>query len=371
MDFNFYMPVRVYGGKDAVLEHADCFSQFGKRCLLVTGGKSAKLCGALAVVQTVLQAQNTEYTVFDGVKPNPTAADCCFAGKCAREFGADFIVGIGGGSALDSAKATAVYAANEMLSSEDIYTCNGNYAHAPLPLILIGTTAGTGSEVTGVSVLTRENGRKQSVSGKDFYAAVSFADPKYTYSAPYAVTLTTALDAFAHAVEGWFSNRLDDMAKLFAEQALPTLWHALRYFYKTRKNPDKAMRDSLYFASLYAGMELNTCGAGFPHGMGYALTEDFALPHGRACAAFMPSYVVRGIEFKPDLAKEFFKCLDTDFETFETVILTLTDLSDISMTEAHITEYCQRWEGLKNFKNSPGEFSPAEAETVLRKLFLK
>ena len=67
MDFNFYMPVRVYGGKDAVLKQSDCFSQFGKRCLLVTGGKSAKLCGALADVQTVLQAQNTEYTVFDEI----------------------------------------------------------------------------------------------------------------------------------------------------------------------------------------------------------------------------------------------------------------------------------------------------------------
>lgn len=371
MDFNFYMPVRVFGGKDAVLEHTDCFSQFGKRCLLVTGSKSAKLCGALSDVQTVLQQQGIEYTVFDGVQPNPTTADCCSAGKCAREFSADFIVGIGGGSALDSAKAVAVYAANEMLSAEDIYVYNDNYAIPPLPLILIGTTAGTGSEVTGVSVLTRENGRKQSVSGKDFYAAVSFADPKYTYSAPYAVTLTTALDAFAHAVEGWFSNRFDTMAHLFAQKALPPLWHALQYFYETQKTPDKAMRNDIYYTSLYAGMALNICGAGFPHGMGYALTEDFALPHGRACAAFMPSYVVRGIEFKPDLAKEFFTLLGTDFEEFEQVILSLTDLSDISMTESQITAYCARWKNLKNFKNSPGGYNTAEAETVLRKLFLK
>lgn len=371
MDFHFYMPAQVFGGKDAVSEHADCFSAFGKRALLVTGGKSAKLCGALSDVQTVLRKQCIEYTVFDGVQPNPAAADCCFAGKSAREFGAEFIVGIGGGSALDSAKAIAVYAANETLSAEDIYTYNGKYTHVPLPLILIGTTAGTGSEVTGVSVLTRENGRKQSVSGKDFYAKVAFADPKYTYSAPYAVTLTTALDAFAHAVEGWFSNRLDGMAKLFAKQALPPLWHALQYFYANGKNPDEAMRDELYYASLYAGMELNTCGAGFPHGMGYALTEDFALPHGRACAAFMPSYVARGIQFKPDLAKEFFTLLDTDFERFEQVIFSLTDLSEIAMTEAQITAYCKRWENLKNFKNSPGGYSTAEAEQVLRKLFLK
>ncbi len=371
MDFHFYMPVRVFGGKDAVSAHADFFSEFGKRCLLVTGGKSAKLCGALSDVQTALQAQNIKYAAFDGVQPNPVAADCCSAGKLAREFGADFIVGIGGGSVLDSAKAIAVYAANEMLSAEDIYVYNGNYAVPPLPLILIGTTAGTGSEVTGVSVLTRKSGRKQSVSGKDFYAAVSFADPKYTYSAPYAVTLTTALDAFAHAVEGWFSNRLDSMAKLFAQKALPPLWHALRCFYENGKNPDEATRDDLYYASLYAGMELNICGAGFPHGMGYALTEDFALPHGRACTAFLPSYVARGMQFKPGLSEEFFALLDTDFEAFEKIILSLTDLSDISMTESQIAAYCARWENLKNFKNSPGGYNTAEAEKVLRKLFLK
>lgn len=371
MEFNFYMPARVYGGKNAVLEHADCFADLGKRCLLVTGGSGAQLCGALGDVQSVLQRYSIEYTVFDEVQPNPTAADCHRAGQLARVCKADFIVGIGGGSALDSAKAVAVYAANEILSAEDIYAFNGNYTHSPLPLLLIGTTAGTGSEVTGVSVLTRANGRKQSVSGRGFYAAISFADPKYTYTTPYTVTLTTALDAFAHAVEGWFSNRLDDMAKLFAEKALPTLWNALLYFYESGKNPDAPMRDALYYASLYAGMELNICGAGFPHGMGYALTEDFALPHGRACAAFMPSYVARGIEYKPDLAQELFTLLDTNFEEFEKVILTLTDLSDISMTEFQITAYCKRWEGLKNFKNSPGGYNTAEAEIVLRKLFLK
>lgn len=371
MDFHFHMPVRVCGGKDAVSKHSDCFADFGKHALLVTGGKSAKLCGALSDAQTALQAQNIEYAVFDGVQPNPTAEDCWKAGKLAREFGADFIVGIGGGSALDSAKAIAVYAANAEISAEEIYTCNGNYAHTPLPLILIGTTAGTGSEVTGVSVLTRANGRKQSVSGKDFYARLAFADPKYTYSAPYTVTLTTALDAFAHAVEGWFSNRFDTMAHLFALEALPPLWRALQYFYETRKNPEEAMRDDLYYASLYAGMELNICGAGFPHGMGYALTEDFSLPHGRACAAFMPSYVARGIQFVPERAQEFFTILDTDFEAFEKVILTLTDLSDTSMAEAQIAAYCKRWENLKNFKNSPGGYNTAEAGKILRKLFLK
>lgn len=369
MDFNFYMPVRVLGGRNAVTQHPEIFTQFGKKCLLVTGGRSAKTSGALDDVQSVLSQNGIEATVFDEVKPNPTAADCHRAGQLARDFEVEFIVGIGGGSALDSAKAIAVYAANKTLSAEGIYEYD--YMFEPLPLVLVGTTAGTGSEVTGVSVLTRENGRKQSVSGKDFYAKVSFADPKYTYSVPYAVTVSTALDAFAHAVEGWFSNRFDDMARLFGEKAIPVLWEHLKAFYETGEPPCDDARDELYYASLYAGMELNICGAGFPHGMGYALTEDFALPHGRACAAFMPSLVKRGMEFKNVLAMEFFSILGTNFPEFEKIILTLTNLSEISMTEEQIENYCARWQNLKNFKNSPGGYNVTEADLVLRKLFLK
>lgn len=369
MDFCFYMPVKVLGGYNAVEKNAQIFAQYGKKCMLVTGGNSARTSGALDDVCAVLRANAIEITVFDEAKPNPLAADCRRAGQLARDFAVDFVVGIGGGSALDSAKAIAVYAANKTLTAEGLY--DYDYMFEPLPLMLVGTTAGTGSEVTGVSVLTRENGRKQSVSGRDFYAKVAFADPKYTYSVPYPVTVSTALDAFAHAVEGWFSNRLDDMAKLFGEKAIPVLWHHLKAFYETGELPTSSARDELYYASLYAGMELNICGAGFPHGMGYALTEDFALPHGRACAAFMPTYVKRGMEFKNPLAMEFFSLLGTNYPEFEKVIYTLTDLSGISMTEAQIAAYCERWQNLKNFKNSPGGYNVTEAESVLRELFLK
>lgn len=369
MNFRFYMPARVFGGQNAIETHADIFATFGKKCMLVTGGQSAKKCGALGDVTAALQSIGVQYTHFDEVQPNPTAADCHRAGQKAVEFGAEFIIGIGGGSAMDAAKAIAVYAANPDLTAEGLY--DGAYSKKPLPCVLVGTTAGTGSEVTGVSVLTRASGRKQSVSGPNFYASVSFADPKYTYAVPYDVTVSTALDAFAHAAEGWFSNAFDDMAEVFGRKALPTLWNALCALYERQELPEAEMRDALYYASLYAGMELNLCGAGFPHGMGYALTEDFGLPHGKACAAFLPAYVRRGIECKPALAAEFFALLGTEFAEFEKIILSLADLSDISMTEAQISAYCTRWQNLKNFKNSPGGYSADRAGDVLRALFLK
>ena len=235
MDFQFFMPAQVLGGYAAVEHNAEIFSRLGKTCMLVTSGTAAHKSGALQDVTDALTAQGVTHVHFSEVKPNPTAESCHRAGQLARDYGVEYIVGIGGGSALDAAKAIAVYAANKTLTAEGIY--DGGYMFEPLPTVLIGTTAGTGSEVTGVSVLTRENGRKQSVSGRDFYARYALADPKYTYSVPYPVTVSTALDAFAHAAEGWFSNRFDDMARLFGEKAIPVLWKYLKAFYDSAESP--------------------------------------------------------------------------------------------------------------------------------------
>ena len=132
---------------------------FGKKCIIVTGGKSALLSGALDDMKYALKECDIKYEIYDKIGPNPRIDHCHEAGEIARKFGADFIVGIGGGSPLDAAKAVAVYAANPEMKRDEIYTTtNRNKA---LPIVAIGTTAGTGSEVGRVSVLTNpDTGRK-------------------------------------------------------------------------------------------------------------------------------------------------------------------------------------------------------------------
>lgn len=367
MDFNFYMPTKVLSGKDAVLRHADVFSQYGSKCLIVTGGTSAKKSGALDDVTKALEQENIAYRIFDEVKQNPLAEDCYRAGQIARDFEVDFILGIGGGSALDSAKAVAAYATNKTLSAEGIY--DYDFLLTPLPLLLVGTTAGTGSEVTGTAVLTRADGTKKSVNGKYFYAKVAFADPKYTYSVPMEVTVSTALDALCHATEGWFSNNTGDLSFLFARKALPELYSALTIFYENRELPNEMARDILYYASLYAGITLNACGMGFPHAMGYVLTEDFNIPHGRACAAFLPKYVSRGMEFKNVDARDYFSLIGSNFPEFQKTISALADVGSVHMTKEQIETYKARWQDVKNFKNSPGGYTALEAGALLESLF--
>lgn len=367
MDFNFYMPVHLIAEKSAVKANSAVFSEFGKNAMIVTGGSSAKICGALGDITEALNKNDITYQVFDKITQNPQASVCCEAGALAREFNVDFIIGIGGGSPLDAAKAIAFYAANKTLSSQDIYSYD--ICLPPLPLILVGTTAGTGSEVSGVSVLTQKNGRKRSVVGENFYSKLSFCDPKYTYSAPYEITVSTALDALSHAVEGWFSPKFDMTAKIFAQKAIPSIWKSLKYIYETKQLPNDEMRDELYYASIFSGMTLNACGTAFPHGMGYALTEDFNVPHGRACSVFMPALFRRGLEIKPESTRELLNLINTNYPEFEKIISELTGLKDIKMTEEQINAYGERWVNLKNFNNSPGGYSAEQAKNLLRELF--
>lgn len=366
-DFSFYMPVNIIGGKNAVLDNGNIFSALGKRCLIVCGKTSAKKSGALKDVISVLENENIEYEIFDEITENPLTIDCCRGGNAARNFGADFIIGIGGGSPLDASKAVCVYATNEYIIDDGIYS--EAVKNSPLPLIVIGTTAGTGSEVSGVSVLTRKDGRKQSIGGKNYYARYALADPKYTYSVPFRTTVSTALDALAHAVESMFSPRADFLSKQFSLMSAKMLYPLLEKMQNTDELPDEANRDALYYASLYAGFALNKGGTGFPHGMGYALTEDYGVPHGFACAVFLPQYIKEAQKANPDLCISLFEAMGTDFNSLENLFNKFCTF-DFKIPEENIKIYEKRWETLKNFKNSPTDFNNLDAGNLVRKLFL-
>ncbi len=360
-DFSFYMPVNILKGIDK-----NALKCMGKKCLIVTGKGSAKLSGALDDLISALNELNIDFEIFDKITENPLTATCCDGGKRAREINADFVVGIGGGSPLDASKAVCVYAANPHIINDGIYT--EEVTNEPLPLVVIGTTSGTGSEVSGVSVLTRENGRKQSVSGKNYYAKYAFVDPKYTYSVPYRTTVSTALDAFAHAIESMFSPRADFLTQQFALISIKMLYPILEKLHSSEELPTKEDRDTLYFASLYAGFALNKGGTGFPHGMGYALTEDYGVPHGIACAVFLPHYLYEAGVGNIELYREILNVTGTDIISIIEVITELCDLH-LSISEEEINEYEARWETLKNFKNSPTEFNNKDAARVMKSLF--
>lgn len=371
MDFNFYMPVQVISGEQAVSGHVQLLRGLGEKCLIITGGRSARASGALGDVTAALERAGVAYKVFDGVGANPHVSVCEQAGRIAGAFSADFLIGIGGGSPMDAAKAAALYAANPELKGEQIFDYVPGGKTAPLPVVLVGTTAGTGSEVSAVAVLTKDSdGRKKSISGPYCFARIAFADPRYTWTMPYETTVSTALDALCHTVEGMLNPRISDTARMFGRRALKLIGPALTRMHREQTLPDASERERLYYGSLYAGVVLAACGTAFPHPMGYVLTEDYGIPHGRACAVFLPELVRYAKKTAPKAAEEVLGLLDLPLKKFRIMVRELAAV-DVKMDPETAMRYAARWVGLKNFKNVPGGYDERQAYGLLVRLFVR
>ncbi len=361
-----YMPVKIISGKDCVQKKGSCIKNYGKRCLIVTGKNSAVKSGALADVKELLESNCIEHRIFDKIEPNPETLTCKEAGECAREYGADFIFGVGGGSVLDAAKAVAIFACNDMKHHADIYDRAVPAVH--LPVILLGTTAGTGSEVTGVSVLTNsDTGIKKSISGPDCYADVSFCDYKYTMTVAVATRITTALDAFCHAGEAFVASSSNDLSETYSLKALSLL----KDFILSDKIYGELSEDefeSLYMASLYAGLAINIAGTCFPHTVGYYLTENHGVPHGKACAVLFPALFRKAKKYCPEKSEAILSCMNTDYESLISFVRKLSSI-DVKVTENEIDEISLRWKnGVKNFDRTPGGFTSEEAAAALKEI---
>lgn len=371
MDFYLNIPLNVISGKNCVKKNSSLMKKYGSKCIIVTGGSSAKKSGALDDILSALENENIKSVIYDKIGPNPRLDHCFEASKIAADFGADFVIGIGGGSPLDAAKAVAVYTANPELSIYDIYS--GEKRNKALPLVLVGTTAGTGSEVGKVSVLSdHETGRKKSIAYNDCFPSLTYADPKYTHSMPYSVTVSTALDALAHAVEGYMSSKCTDIPTLFGEKAIDLIWKGLIHLYETKENPDEDMREALYYGSLYAGITLAYCGTAFPHPLGYILTENYDIPHGKACTTFMSEFFDRSLKFEKEKAEKVLSITGRTADEFKKIIEELTDLPEIKMTEEEINRYCSRFDTVpNNFKFSPGGFTKEITVEIFKRKFLR
>lgn len=373
MDFNIKIPVNVISGKGCISGHSDILRKYGKKCIIVTGGKSSRLCGALNAIEMALKEEKITYTIYDKIGPNPRLDHCHEAGALARDFGAQFVIGVGGGSPVDAAKAVAVYATNPTFEMEDIYGCDENTKNKALPIIVVGTTAGTGSEVGRISVLTNpKTGRKKSIAYDDTYPAVAFADSSFTESMPYSVTVSTALDALAHAIECYMSVKCSDIPTMFDEKGMALIWEGLKYLHETKEVPNSVLREKLYYGSLYAGIALAYCGTAFPHPLGYILTENYGVPHGKACTTFMGEFIDRAAVYCPEKTKRVFEVLGTDATTFKKVVAELTGTTDIVMTKEEAEAVCERFNTAPaNFIFSPGGFTKEDALKIFMDKFVK
>lgn len=368
MNMNFFVNTRLITGVDCVRNNAERLGSYGDRCLIVTGASSAKKCGALDDVTSAFDTTGVKYEIYDKICQNPTVESCFEAGKIAFEMKADFILGIGGGSPLDASKAIAVVAANPGISEEKLYAMD--WAEQPLPVVAVGTTAGTGSEVTSVAVITNSKGFKKSFRNDLSYPFLSLGDPKYTLSLSDSFTRSTAVDALAHCVESFFSRSANDISKIYAVAGVRKL---LKVFDKIIAESTESLtiedREELYNASLLGGLAIAVTGTAFPHALGYFLTENYGVAHGTACAVFLNEFIDYNKNIKPELTKEFFDEIRVDIDCFKRTAEKITPSIDVKLSDADIENLAVRWENNSALKRNWGNVDTTFVNALLRKLF--
>ena len=370
MTLNSYMPVKLVTGRGCVRSGAKELAKLGGACLIVTGRSSAKACGALQDVTDTLDANGQRWVLFDGIGQNPRLTDCMAAAEMAIAAGADFVLGIGGGSALDAAKCIAVLAANPGMTQAQLYAFD--WQNSPLKIAAVGTTAGTGSEVTKVSVITTPDGRKKSFHHEAIFPALSLGDPGYTMSVRPMVTRSTMVDVLAHCAESFFSRSANHISRCYAVEGIRLLMPVFRMMARQGcENLDYDAREQLYCASIYGGLAINVTGTCFPHTMGYLLTESFGIPHGTACAVFQRDFYEYNKAVVPELAAEYLERIGCGEEEYFRLLETLTPPCDISMDEERITASHSRWINNGSMAKCQGSFTPELADEVLRKKFVK
>ena len=343
----FFCPTRVCLEPHALKNNASELGRLGKRCLVVTGKTSAAASGALDDLSEVFKSLGVAYEIFNEIEPNPSIHVCREGGRDAMAFGAEFVVGVGGGSAIDAAKAVAAFAANDMKSMA-IYDPLHN---PPLPIVAIPTTAGTGSEVNGYAILTiPEMGIKRTYSSPFAFPAAAFLDPRYTASLPYEQAISTALDAFCHCAESYFSPRSTPLTRALSVKGANLVWHGLLAL--ETKNAAEAIRTDLLTGAMLGGMCIAHTGTGYPHPMGYNLTLYRNVPHGVACAIFEGEYLRRQAAASHELFNDFMRLAGLPDEMPNKLTALAGTLP--RLTSEEITRYSGLIVEAKNFANSIG-----------------
>ncbi len=283
----FYMPARVYDEPECVRAHAAEIAALGKKALIVTGRRSAAACGALDDVKEALEAEGRAYVLFDEVEENPSLETVLRGAAIGQAEGADFVIGIGGGSPMDASKAIALLMCEEEPSWEVLYDTSKGTRYKPV--VCVPTTCGTGAEVTGVSVLTNHQKKSKASIPHRIWASLALIDGKYLRTAPLSMIANTSVDAFAHAAESLEAKAADVYSRTPALEGL-RIWSGVKDILLGEREADDEDRAKLMRASAFAGIAIAQTSTSIPHALGYALTYELNIPHGPACGYFLARY---------------------------------------------------------------------------------
>lgn len=283
--WKMYLPVPVEFGKGAFERLSIHLVGFHK-VLVVTGRHAMKAAGVTNRICDLLEKAGTESLVFEKVSPEPNYEEVEEATALAKKFGADIVIGCGGGSAIDAAKAIAVAATHSGSIMDYIVGASYEITKDTLPIIAITSTSGTGSHVGRVAVLSDRNQKiKRALISDYLYPRAAICDPEILCTMPSQVTVNTGFDAFAHALEGYLSTSDNPLGKLCAQEAMRIIYHTLPKV--IQRGDDIDLRSKMAWADTLAGISLATNAVVIPHVFGMVIGARYGIAHGPAIASVM------------------------------------------------------------------------------------
>lgn len=277
-----------YFGPGARKELPGVVARFGYKKALVVTDKGLMKFGVAKMVLDVLDEAGIAYDIFDEVKPNPTVTNVKDGIEACKKSGADFIVAIGGGSAMDTAKGIGIVCNNPEFS--DIVSLEGvaDTKKKSLPIIALPTTAGTAAETTiNYVIIDEQNQKKMVCVDPNDIPAVAIVDAELMYSLPKGLTASTGMDAMTHAIEGYITKAAWEMSDMFEIKAIEMIHKYLPVAVNDPTNPEG--RNGMAVAQYIAGMAFSNVGLGVDHGMAHPMSALHDVPHGVACAILLPT----------------------------------------------------------------------------------
>lgn len=327
---HFVIPNHTVVGTNVLGEAAPFLKKMGNKAFIVTG-RHVAVSDMMKQLTALLNENGIDCVIFDGITGEPTDTMIENGVEMLKSSGCDFIIGIGGGSPLDSAKAIAAMAVNE----GSIADYNGKEITGEiLPLAAIPTTAGTGSEATKFTVITdSEKGIKMLLKGDVLVPKLAIVDSSFTVGAPKSVTSATGLDALTHAVEAYTSRKAFSMTDTLAVSAVKRI---MKYLPIAYKEPDNSLaREQMSVAALEAGICINNSSVTIVHGMSRPIGALFHVPHGMSNAMLLKeclSFAVSGAYEKfANLGRETGVASDSDSDetAAEKFIDSLQNICDV------------------------------------------
>ncbi|MFC4035364.1 iron-containing alcohol dehydrogenase [Streptomyces polygonati] len=285
------VPTQVLFGDGSLDRLGTSVRPHGRSALLVTGRTAARRTGVLQRARAALESAGVSVTHFDQVSANPRALEVDGAAALARDRGCDVVVGLGGGSALDAAKAVAV-AAGLAGSVRDVIGTTLEPDVRVLPVIAVPTTSGSGSEVTKGAIITdTERGFRSGIRGEALFPKVAIVDPGLTASLPVEVLLDSVFDAFAHAVEGHVAVAATGDSRERSRRAIALITSRLPEAVQGTSSPE--LRRDLSLAALLGGVNVATVSTCLPHRLQQAMgsVPGLGISHGRGLALVYPSWL--------------------------------------------------------------------------------